>query len=109
MNTCNAINGEVTMLAVTEVAGAYMARMLTQQDLPEAIGIRLFQEKRGITMHPDCERSGDAVITIGDRLVLLLDNQMSKRLEKDTLDVDGTKLTLIKPPKKTRMRRSWRR
>ncbi|MCK4340984.1 MAG: hypothetical protein KAY37_04595 [Phycisphaerae bacterium] len=90
------------MLAVTEAAGAYMARMLTQQGFPEEIGIRLFQEERGITMHPDCERSGDAVITIGDRVVLLLDSQMSKRLAKDTLDLDGKKLTLIRAPQRSK-------
>ena len=50
-------------------------------------------------MHPDCERAGDKVISLGDRVVLVLDTQMSKRLENATLDVEGRTLTLIRPPK----------
>ncbi|MFQ5804820.1 MAG: hypothetical protein ACE5I3_00045 [Phycisphaerae bacterium] len=82
------------MLTVTEDAGARLAQMLTQENLPEEVAIRLVREGGGVGMQPDSERPGDATFEHNGRLVLLLDEQVSRLLANDTLDVEGAKLTL---------------
>jgi Fe-S cluster assembly iron-binding protein IscA len=82
------------MLTVTEAAGGHVGQILSQENFPEEVAIRLVYEGRGIGMQPDNERPGDATFEHDGRVVLLLDEQVSQLLANDTLDVEGAKLTL---------------
>lgn len=85
------------MLTVTEAAGAHLAQLLAQHGLPDDVAVRLVSEGQGIALQQDSERAGDTTFQHEDRTVLLLDADVSQLLDENTLDLEGTKLTLQRP------------
>jgi Fe-S cluster assembly iron-binding protein IscA len=82
------------MLTVTEAASAHLAQLLEQHDLPEDVAVRLVSEGQGIALEQDSERAGDTTFQHEGRTVLLLDADLSRLLDENTLDFEGTELTL---------------
>ncbi|MFQ6048630.1 MAG: hypothetical protein ACE5K7_04630 [Phycisphaerae bacterium] len=87
------------MLAVTEAAGAHMAQMLSEAEAPADVAIRFILAGRGLTLRLDSPRPGDATFDHEGRTVLVLDEEVSKLLADNTLDVqdagEGPRLTLV--------------
>jgi hypothetical protein len=59
------------MLTVAEDAGVRLAEILTQEDLPDEVAIRLVFEGGELAMQPDSERPGDKTFEQG-RWILIL-------------------------------------
>ena len=85
------------MLTVTEKAGAHLAQMIAEQNLPDGTAARFVTEGQGIALRQDTEREGDTALKHKDTTVLLLDAQLTELLDKHTLDLDGDQLTLQQP------------
>lgn len=86
------------MLTVTDAACAFLAELLTEADAPEGVAIRFIIEEQGLAMRLDNHHDGDDSFNHGERLVLLVDEEMSVILDEKTLDVEesdeGPKLAL---------------
>jgi len=82
------------MLTVTEAARARLAQILIENNLPEGTAVRLVCEGQRIALQRDSEREGDTTFDHEGRVVLLLDTEVSELLAEDTLDVEGSGLTL---------------
>jgi hypothetical protein len=85
------------MLTVTEAAGAHLAQLLEQRNAPGDIAIRFVCEGQGIALRQDSERPGDTTFQHEGRTVLLLDAQVSELVAAQTLELEGTRLTLELP------------
>jgi Fe-S cluster assembly iron-binding protein IscA len=83
-------DGEWAMLTVTETAGARLAEILRQEQLPDEVAVRLVFEDGRLAMQPDTERSGDTTFEHEGRRILILDQEVARSLANDTLDTDGT-------------------
>lgn len=84
------------MLTVTDAAGAHLAEIIKHEGFPEDTAIRFVHEGQGLAMRPDTERSGDASYNHEGRTVLLLDAEVAELLSGNTLDMEGSKLTLLR-------------
>jgi Fe-S cluster assembly iron-binding protein IscA len=82
------------MLTVTDAAGSHLAQILKQEELPAEIAIRIIVEGGGLALRPDEKQPGDASFEHEGRTVLLLDEQVADLLSSDTLDVEGSGLTI---------------
>ncbi|MBU0640053.1 MAG: hypothetical protein KKB50_14395 [Planctomycetes bacterium] len=85
------------MLSVTEAAGARLAQMLKQQDVPEDTAVRFVCEGQGIALRQDSVRAGNTTFQHEDRTVWRRDAQVSELLAEDPLDPEGAKLTRQHP------------
>jgi len=71
--------------------------MLENRGAPEAIAARFFRDGQGIGLPHGSEQEGDTAFRHEGRPVLQRSAQVSKLLADDTLEVQGAKLTLIRP------------
>lgn len=86
--------GEREKLIVTDATSAHVAQVLDDHGLPEGIAVRVVSEGWGIALRQDSERPGDTTFQHEGRTVLLLGAEVSELLTEETLDVEGTELTL---------------
>jgi Fe-S cluster assembly iron-binding protein IscA len=86
------------MFTMTDAAGAHLADLLEEAEVPEDVAIRFVVEEEELTLRLDKERPGDESLSHEGKTVLLLDDQMSPMLSDKTLDIapsdEGPKLTL---------------
>ena len=78
------------MLTVTESATAHLAEILDDADAAEGVAIRFVLDEEGLALTLDGFQEGDYTFSHGERLVLLLDDEASKLLTDQTLDVEDT-------------------
>lgn len=84
------------MLTVTENAGARLTELLGES--ADDTVVRVVRRKRRLKLRRDRVRANDAQFSHDGRVVLVLDEQISKRLSSRTLHVrqtkDGPRLSL---------------
>jgi hypothetical protein len=86
------------MVAVTDAAGAHMAKLLTQVDAQDDLVIRLVLDEHDLVPTIDQARAGDTAFSYKGRTVLVLDSLVVQAMADQTLDVqdteDGLKIIL---------------
>ncbi len=87
------------MLTVSYTADEYLDLMLIEADAPDDTAIRMAAEGRGFDLGVDRVRPGDSTLYHGEKVVLVIDEQVSELLADSKLDVQGmgeeSKLVLI--------------
>lgn len=82
------------MLAVTEAATELLAKVIDDNNLEANLAVRLVAEDEGVAMKPDEAAEGDVSWTHGDRIVLLVDEQVAEGLDGHLMDVEDGSLTI---------------
>lgn len=86
------------MLNVTVPARDRLSFKLSSRKAAEDVAMRVTRKPGGWRLRPDHARPADTAITHEGRIVLLLDEQVSRRMTRRTLDVvetdAGPRLTL---------------
>ncbi len=68
------------MLTVTYTAGEHIAYMLSENEVPDDVVLRIKLRKGGVEMQPDKIRPGDETFDHNGKVVLVLDQQTSQLL-----------------------------
>ena len=78
------------MLQLTEAAGAHLAKVLAEVETPEGenVVVRIFREANELSLRFGQTLPGDATFANDGVTVLAIDEQLSRALEKKTLDVE---------------------
>jgi hypothetical protein len=79
------------MLTMTDAAGGYLARILSEANAPRGTAVRIVCESEKLKPKLDRPRAGDVAYDHAGRKVLLLDPGVSSMLDDSMLDVDQTK------------------
>ena len=87
------------MLTLSYTASEYLDLMLVEADVPDNAAIRMAVEGREVDIGIDMVRPGDSTLYHGEKVVLVIDEQVSELLADSKLDVQGmgeeSKLVLI--------------
>lgn len=78
------------MLTVTPGAGVRLMRKLARKGAADNIAMRFTRRRGGWKLLPDHARPSDTVIAHEGRIVLLLDEMVSQKMARRTLDVRDT-------------------
>ncbi len=76
------------MLTLTDAAGEKLSEILSHENCPADVAVRLVRQDQGLAMTLDREQDGDTSFEHAGKKVLLLDEQVSDLLENETLDVE---------------------
>ncbi len=86
------------MVTLTYTAGEHMAYMLSEHQNRDDVVVRIKLTKGDVEMQPDKIRPGDEAFDHNERVVLVLDQQISQLLGNKTIDLmtddDGSHLIL---------------
>lgn len=86
------------MVTVTDAAGAHLARLLEQAQVPDDTAVRLLLDASHVVPQIDQARPGDTVFSYAGKTILLLDELTVRSMQDKTLDVqnsdDGPKIVL---------------
>jgi hypothetical protein len=80
------------MFTLTESAGAYLARILAEAEIPQDgnLAVRLFLSRRGINLTLDEPRHADAKFGHQGAIVLVIDENLARGLEDKSLEIEST-------------------
>ena len=78
------------MLNLSYTAGEHLAHMLADADAPDDAVIRISVEDGELELATDTVRPGDTTFTHAEKTVLAIDDQISRLLENNKLDVNVT-------------------
>ncbi len=75
------------MVTITYTAAEHIAYMLSEQQVPDHIMLRIKLRKGGVEIQPDKMRPGDETFDHNGKVVLVLDQQTSQLLGNKTIDL----------------------
>jgi hypothetical protein len=78
------------MFTLTDSAGAHLAMLLRSKEAPDDTAVRIAPGRRGLTILVDEIREEDHGYEYGDRVVLVLTEDVRKRLSDKILSCDHT-------------------
>lgn len=76
------------MLAVSQAAGDYLARLLVEADAPEDKCIRIASKGDHLTLQFDEHEPGDAAYSHDGKMVLVVDEALAQRLDGRQIAVE---------------------
>ncbi len=86
-------------MTITYTAAEHIAYMLSEQQVPDGIVLRIKLRKGGVEIQPDKMRPGDETFDHNGKVVLVLDQQTSQLLGNKTIDLltddEGSHLVII--------------
>jgi hypothetical protein len=87
------------MLSVTKRAGDYLAKALTESDLPDDVVFRIAGESGKMRVFIDKKKGGDVVFKKGTQEIIALDESLAVNLGNRTVDLEedeeGYKLIML--------------
>lgn len=78
------------MLTVTEDAKTHLSEIITENNVPEGVAIRLVAGAQGIGLSPDEPKDADDTWEHGGKTVLCVEPTLNQQLAGRTLSVEKT-------------------